>query len=231
MLKCRYIDRGKRDTVVLIPGWATDYRIFDALDIEYNYLVPLDYSPDVFGDGFAQALKENGLKKVSLLGWSMGGFVACDLLARYRELVKDVYLVSVRRRYDKNNNEMIKTVLAKNKKGFLHTFYADCFADRDRNIYHQMKAGLLKEYRDNLDLDRLLDGLDYLSTQQIEPQSLAGTALTFIHGTADAVAPMSEALSLKDELRDARFISIEGTGHMPFLSADFKGAFNDARMR
>ena len=39
-VKFKYIDRQKPETAVLVPGWATDYRIFDTLDLDYNYLMP-----------------------------------------------------------------------------------------------------------------------------------------------------------------------------------------------
>jgi len=35
----RFFNRGFKDTLVLIPGWATDYRIFNSLDLSYNYLL------------------------------------------------------------------------------------------------------------------------------------------------------------------------------------------------
>ena len=37
----KLIDRGFKDTILLIPGWAADYRIFDSLDLEFNYLLPM----------------------------------------------------------------------------------------------------------------------------------------------------------------------------------------------
>lgn len=228
MSKFRYIDRDKKESIVLIPGWATDFRIFDGLDIEYNYLVPVEYSPRGFGDDLERALNEHALNRISLLGWSMGGFVACEILPRFRHRIDTLTLVSVRRRYDKANNDMIKAVLVKNKKGFLRKFYADCFTGCDRDLYELLKAGLLKEYRDNLELAYLLDGLNYLSTHSIEPQTLVGASVTFVHGSADTIAPMGEAVEMHDALPGARLVSIEGAGHMPFFSVDFKRIFDGA---
>ncbi|MBU0880591.1 MAG: alpha/beta hydrolase [Candidatus Omnitrophica bacterium] len=67
---------GAKDTMLLIPGWATDYRIFNNLNIKYNYLLPVEFSPFMFSEDLLAAMKENGIKKISVLGWSMGGFIA-----------------------------------------------------------------------------------------------------------------------------------------------------------
>ena len=48
---------GPKDTIILIPGWATDCRIFKTVE-----------SSKIF--------KEKPADKISLLGWSLGGFMA-----------------------------------------------------------------------------------------------------------------------------------------------------------
>jgi len=74
----KYLDRGSDKTIVLIPGWATDYRIFDSLNVKFNYLLPLDFSPDTFENVILNALEEKGIEKVSLFGWSLGAFLAAE---------------------------------------------------------------------------------------------------------------------------------------------------------
>jgi pimeloyl-ACP methyl ester carboxylesterase len=112
--------------MLLIPGWATDYRIFDTLKINYNYLLPVEFSPFNFCDDLLAAMKDNDIKKISVLGWSMGGFVACDLMSKCRDRVNEIIFVGIRRRYEKVNIDKIKTFLVRNKKTFLHKFYNDC---------------------------------------------------------------------------------------------------------
>jgi pimeloyl-ACP methyl ester carboxylesterase len=69
--------------------------------------------------------------------------------------------------------------------------------------------------------DYLIEGLDYLSGHQIEPKYLEGMKVTFIHGRKDRIAPMCEAMELKEALPQARFISIDDAGHLPFFSENF----------
>ncbi len=222
MSKFKFLDRAAKDTILLIPGWATDHRIFDTLDIGYNYILPIESSPFDFCEGLTEAMEENGVKKISVLGWSMGGFIACDVLSKYRDRVAELILVGVRRRDDKTNNENIKKLLEKNKKGFLRKFYKDCLP-KDGTVGDEwFRTGLLKDYIEEMELSRLIEGLDYLSEHRIEPVYLEGSKVTFVHGLDDKIAPIKEAMELKDYTPRSQFISMEGVGHMPFLAPEFE---------
>lgn len=227
MSKFKFIDRGRKDTLLLIPGWATDYRIFDTIDMAFNYLLPIEYSPFVFLNDLETAMGAYHVKKISILGWSMGCFVACDILSRHRESVDRVIMISARREYDKANNEKIKSVLLKNRKGFLHKFYRDCFAVSERDLYIHMKGSLIKEYIENMELACLIEGLEYLSEHRIDPGILQGVSATFIHGRDDKIAPIAEIAEFLNETPRGRMIPIEHSGHMPFLTPDCKKILND----
>jgi pimeloyl-ACP methyl ester carboxylesterase len=84
--------------LVLVPGWASDWRIFNSLNLEFDYLVPLDFSPFSFEKGLLRALKKKS-GRVSLFGWSLGGFTAAGFAAKYPALIDELMLVSIRRRY------------------------------------------------------------------------------------------------------------------------------------
>ncbi|MBN2453824.1 MAG: alpha/beta hydrolase [Candidatus Omnitrophica bacterium] len=227
MSKFELLDRGARETILLIPGWATDHRIFGSLDLPFNYLLPVEYSPFNFAGDLLSAMKKNGLKKISALGWSMGAFVICECLKQCVGAVDGVALVSARRAYERPDNENIKLLLMKNRKGFLRKFYSDCFPAAARDAYNRMKEGLLKDYCEGMELGRLVEGLDYLSSRRIDPRSLEGVPVKFIHGREDRIAPMEEAEAIKDELPQADFIVLDGEGHMPFLAKDFKRIFDE----
>jgi len=213
-----------KDTMLLIPGWATDYRIFNTLDLNYNYLLPVEFSPYGFCEDLLMAMKGAGIKKISVFGWSMGGFVACDLVSKYRECVSELIFVGARREYEKASNEKIKRLLIKNRKAFLYKFYNDCIS-ADSEAYKWFRTHLLKDYLERMKLDYLLDELDYLSEHRIEPGRLEGVKVTFIHGEKDGIAPIDEAMALKETLPQARFIPIEGAGHVPFFAQEFNRFF------
>ena len=64
--KFKLIKRGFTNPLVLIPGWATDYRIFDSLDLNYDYILPVEFSPLDFEAALSSYLEKNSIHKISL---------------------------------------------------------------------------------------------------------------------------------------------------------------------
>lgn len=219
------LKRGFSKTLVLIAGWATDYRIFNTLNLEFNYLIAHRPSPFNFSEELLGILKENNLKKISLFGWSMGGFLAFDFATKYPEKIEELILVSVRRQYEKESIERIKTSLRKNRQGYLYKFYQDCFSEREKEAFFWFKENLFKSYLREMKTDLLLEGLDYLLRARIGHELLKGLGLRFIHGKLDKIAPIEEIFQLTKSLPKARFISLQDRGHLPFLHPDFKKIF------
>jgi len=216
----RYVDRGYRDTMALIPGWAIDHRVFTPLDIRYNYLLPVSFSPFTFEKDLRGALIRYKLSRISLLGHSMGGFAASEFTSRHRDLVDRLFLVSVRRRYPSEGLGEIRRHLNKSKRGYLYKFYNECFSNSEEMRW--FKGDLLKKYCKELDLDRLLETLDYLEGAEVKPESLKGVKkLVIVHGDRDRIAPIEEAAAIKEHLPDAGFACIRDAGHMPFLKKGF----------
>lgn len=224
--KFKLVDRGFKDTLVLIPGWATDYRIFSTLDINYNYLLAVEFYPFGFNEGLVKSLKEKSITKISLFGWSLGAFLAQDFALIYPQVVNELILLSIRKKYAQKSLEEIKSQILKNKKAFLYKFYLRLFSDDDKDAAGWFKRALLKNYISEMKRDELTEGLDYLSQSHIQTDSLAGfKRLRIFHGGKDSVAPLSEACEIKDSLPLAEFINIAATGHIPFLSKEFKARF------
>jgi len=218
----RHVDRGYEDTAVLIPGWACDYRVFASLDLRFNYLLPLDFSPFTFEKDALAAFKKHGLGKVSLFGHSLGGFAASDFASRHPDLVERLMMVSVRKRYPAKGLADIRGYLDKNKKAYLYRFYHSCFPDRETMAW--FRGNLLKRYCEESDLGRLLQALEYLEEAEIKTPSLKDVEdVTMVHGSLDRIAPIEEAVQINEALPEACFITVEGAGHMPFLTKEFSG--------
>jgi len=215
----KYLDRNKQDPIVLIPGWATDYRIFDSLDLMFNYLLPVGFSPITFEKSLLETMKRNNITKISLFGWSLGGFVAAEFASRHANLVDELILVSIRKKYKKEELIEIKKLLRKNKKAYLYKFYTQCFPKKEQMRWFQ--ENLLKDYCEKFDLNYLLETLDYLENTEIKPELLNGLEkIKIIHGEYDSIAPIQGATAIKDNLAYARFICIKDIGHIPFLKED-----------
>ena len=224
--KFKFVDRGELETLVLIPGWATDFRIFEDLDLKFNYLLPVSFSPFNFSEGLLPAMKENRLRKVSLFGWSLGGFVASDFAAGYKDKVKEVILLSVRKRYEREAIEKVRAYVKGNRKGYLYKFYLSFFSEKERESFLWFKKHLLNDYLFRMKSKALFAGLDYLLEAQLNPQDLQGLRLKFIHGREDAIVPVSEVSTLlKDVLPHAEYIFLKDAGHIPFMAPNFRKVF------
>ena len=210
-----YIDRGKKDTLVLIPGWALDYRVFGNLDLNFNYILSKNFSFFNFKKELFDFLEYKKIKKVSLFGFSLGGFLSVDFALSYPERIKKLILVSIRKKYNKDDLEEIEAALGKNKRAFLYKFYRNLFY---YNLNFLRYRELFRYYIDNLSLESLMDGLSYLKIAEfsIEPLRKLNN-IKFIHGKNDKIAPILEVISIKESLRNAELIVFENTGHLVFL--------------
>jgi pimeloyl-ACP methyl ester carboxylesterase len=103
--KIHYVEAGQGNPVILIPGSAGTYRVWNRLMplMAGNYrLLALDYQPadataqdqfralQEYSDLIAQMVRQLDIGKVHLIGAGSGGTVAFDLAARYPELVSKI---------------------------------------------------------------------------------------------------------------------------------------------
>jgi malonyl-CoA O-methyltransferase len=221
------IDRGYPRDLVLIPGWATDARIFEPLSLPYNYIWPTRISPDTFVDDLHNFLADNSLHAVSLLGWSMGGFLAADFAKRFPAQVSELFLISVRSDFDKQALADIKTLLEKDRRVYLYSFYMQCLRHCPADQVARFKRTLLKPYLEIMTTLELLSGLDYLAQARIDTAALSSIpTLRFFHGQLDEITPIAEAKTLADSLPNASFHSFADRGHIVFLTPTFREVFD-----
>lgn len=218
----KFVDRGKKQSMVLTAGWAFDYRIFATLDLPYNYIFFCGDSAADFEDELKHALVSHGIEKINLFGWSQGAFVVCDFAVRNPEITEYLILVSMRKQYEKAALEEVKRYLMKNRTAYLYKFYRDCFAPQEKNYYLWFKKSLLKSYLQDLSLEQLVKGLDRLGEAEIRPDLLRRLKnIKIVHGGADTIAPVQEAVELSNSLPNSQLITFAQVGHLPFLQEGF----------
>lgn len=229
-LNFKFEERGFKDTLVLIPGWATDYRIFSPLNLNYNYLFPTDnYFLDL-GERLLGVLNKRSIDKVSIFGWSLGGFLGADFAFKNPGRINELILLGIRKKFDSAALEGIKTQLIENKKACLYKIYLGCFSDTEKENLLWFKEKLLKDYISSLKLEDLIEGLDYLSKTEINLKPLAKIKKIMIfHGLKDKIAPVEEAREMQQELPDADFLFMPEAGHLPFMQKDFAQVFYGSR--
>ncbi len=224
----KFADRNEKQYLALVAGWAFDCRIFNSLDLPYNYCLFQGDSIASFEDQTKKLLQEKNIEKISILGFSQGAFAASLFAAANPDKVSELILVGLRKKYDEKNLENIKNYLAKNPSAFLYRFYKDCFSQDEKETYLMFKRTLLKYYLTRLSASQLAEALNWLSKVEITRQSLEKIKkIKIVHGTDDAIAPFLEAANIARSLPQARFITFEGAGHLPFLRDDFKRRLYD----
>jgi len=225
--------RNFKKTIALVPGWATDYRIFSLLDLDYNYLLPINLSPFNFKDKLSALLNEKSLGRISLLGWSLGGFLAAEFASDNPERIDELILVSMRKNFPAQTLEKVKDQIRQNKKAYLYKFYLECFSEAEREAWHWFKKNLLRDYLSKMELKDLLEGLDYLSCARLNFKSLASLKkIRFFHGLEDKIAPSEQTGQIQARLSclpagrpQTEFVYMPGAGHIPFLSRIFREKF------
>jgi pimeloyl-ACP methyl ester carboxylesterase len=215
--------RGFAETLLLVPGWATDHRIFAPLDLEFNYLAAVSFSPRDFQEGLLSALRRYRLDRVAVLGWSLGGYLALEFARAHPERVMEgaLFAVGMRERYDAEAIEAMKARLARNKAATLRRFYEACFSPGEREARDRFERELLKSYLEQMELEPLLAGLDYLASA-----SPADVKARFIHGREDRIASVDDMLALTARRPGVELVRIENAVHAAFLNPEFQKVFH-----
>lgn len=226
-MKIKFIDRGFKENIVLIPGWATDWRIFGNLYLNYNYLLPVEFDPFSFEKELMQELNKRLLSKISLFGWSLGGFLAAEFAVKNPERIEELSLLSIRQRFDHAVLKSIESKLKVNKEAYLRKFYFSFFCDSEEKMQVWFKRNLLNNYLEEMELNNLINGLSYLSEAKIAPGLLSGfKKIKIVHGSEDKIVPLNEVIAIKSQLAAAKFICLPQTGHVPFLAFGFLDSYH-----
>ena len=205
---------------MLLPGWGFDARIFEPLDLDFNYLLPQRIDTERFNAALISWFKREGIQDVSLFGWSMGGYLALDFLKKYGEMVKEVFLISMRTRFPKEQIDSQRALLTEDRVLYLGQFYRNCFMGQKR-AFKWFEEELLSSYIKIFDLQSLLRGLDYLARQALRPSVLNKYPVRLVHGKKDRIAPIAE-ISEAMAGASSPLLVFDKSGHLPFLEPDFK---------
>jgi pimeloyl-ACP methyl ester carboxylesterase len=211
---------------VLLPGWATDGRIFGNRFPGVAAVVAGPLRTEGFPDRLAAFLDGVAPGPVTVVGWSLGGFLAAEFARRHPERVRRVLLVGIRRRYPAADLSAVRASLARDRRACLSEFYAQCFFPSQMAAYRAFRAGLQEEYLREMEQAALLSGLSYLATATLSPSTLPRCPVAVVHGEKDVVAPAAEAESLARE-GGASFHLLRGAPHAAFLSERFQAVAAD----
>lgn len=204
--------------MVFLPGWASDYRIFSQIELEYNYLQLEEYFPQTIENDLRFELACLGVEKVSLFAYSLGAFKAVDFAHKNPDMIAELFLFALRRKYSVAEIAYVKESLIKNKLAYLNSFYKASFANRTNMSW--FKQELLSDYIEKFELDYLLDTLDYLKECELSVDKLTSLPCCKIfHGAADSIAPVREIKKIC-RLTQQNLKVYDNVGHAVFLEQE-----------
>jgi pimeloyl-ACP methyl ester carboxylesterase len=219
--------------LVLIHGYPLDHtswnEVASLLENEFDVIMPdlrgfgqsttveTPYTISDMADDLAGLLDQSKIEKVSLAGHSMGGYVALAFAKKYPQRVSGLGLVSSQAIADspEGKDRRYQTAADVAQKGVdivAEAMTPKLSADvRVQAFVHAVIArqtpfaviGALKAMAEREDL------LSHLSTVTYP--------VTLIHGNADALIPIERAKEIKATLPSARFVELQGVGHMPMM--------------
>ncbi|QLE01220.1 alpha/beta hydrolase [Galbibacter sp. BG1] len=160
-----YEDTGKGPAVVLLHGFLENSSIWNPLKdklVKKYRVVTIDllghgktgclgyvHSMELMAEVVKAVLDELKLRRVSLIGHSMGGYVALAFAEAYPDDVKALALVNSTARADseekKKNRDRAIEMVKQNHKSFVRMGIANLFRPKNRKIFAEEIKGLKKE--------------------------------------------------------------------------------------
>jgi 3-oxoadipate enol-lactonase len=239
--KLAYADDGTGNAVVLIHGFLLDHSIWDGVvprlaararvlrpnvrGLGASSVTPGPYLMEVLAADVAAILDAKGIATATIVGHSLGGYIALAFFRMYRERVAALSLVGsrfspdseelVRERYalaDRAEREGIAPVVER----FLPRLFAPEVYGGDPALIARTKA--LMERTTPGGAAALLRG----SALRVDSRDLVediDVPFLMSMGEADAIMDPAEAESITRRIPTGRLQLIRGVGHMPMLEA------------
>ena len=214
-------------SMVLLPGWATDGRIFEGVLPGVTAVTTGPLRPDRFTTRLVAFLDRTARGPVTVVGWSLGGFLAAEFAREYPDRVRRVVLVGIRREYPEGDVKAVLRSLSADPGNCLSGFYAQCFFPSQMPAYRRFRGGLQAAYLRELDGGALRDGLSYLAGARLSGETLPACPVAIVHGEKDVVAPLAEAEGVAREGGNATFHPLPGAAHAAFLAHGFRAVVAD----
>jgi pimeloyl-ACP methyl ester carboxylesterase len=223
-----FVVTGEGDpSMVLLPGWATDGRIFEGVLPGVTAVTTGPLRPEGFSRRLAAFLGRAAHGAVTVVGWSLGGFLAAEFAREYPDRVRRIVLVGIRREYPEGDVAGVLRSLSADPGACLTAFYAQCFFPSQMPAYRRFRGGLQAAYLRELDGGALREGLSYLAGARLSGETLPACPVAIVHGEKDVVAPLAEAEGVAREGGNATFHPLPGAAHAAFLADRFRAVVAD----
>ena len=246
--KIQYVEAGSGPTVILLHGlggsWQSWHFNIAALTEKYHVVVPdqfgfgksdkpfVNYRIRTYVDFLDQFCKQLKIERATLVGNSMGGWIAAMFTASFPERVDKLVLVDAagyappkdvdtRGFYSLNptTREGTKVLLA--KVFYSKAFQTDAFIDQ--SIATRLAAG--DGYTINSITQSIIRGEDFLD----EVVKTIKRPTLIIWGRQDGLVPLAEGEHFNKDIAGSKMIVIDECGHVPNIEKP--GEFNAAVLK
>ena len=234
-------DDGSGSTIVLIHGFLLNHTIWDGIvpkltprarvlrpdvrGLGRSPVTPGPYLIETLAADVAEVLDAKGIESATLVGHSLGGYIALAFYRMFRERVSGLALVGSRFASDTEQATRDRYALADRAEregiapvvdAFLPRLFAPQVYAENPQLVERTKrlcaatnpqgaAAILRGAAQRVDASDLIEDID--------------VPFLFAIGDRDAIMGMSEAENLVPKIRGAQLAVFRGCGHMPMFEA------------
>jgi non-heme chloroperoxidase len=245
------LDGGDRGTVVFVPGWPLSSKTFEytylyladrgyraiGLDLRGFGLSDAPYGPydyDVWAEDIQTVLKALSLRRVTLVGHSMGAAVALRHAARYGNRVGKLVLAEAsapRFVYGPNSADLAAGIAglisgyASNRAATIRELTKNFFATHTDIANDPFLQWFERQCLDEASLQASRAGLIALrDTDLTSDMAKVRVPTRVFHATNDKIVPFDHGEALANGIRNARLVTFARAGHAVYV--DERDKFN-----
>jgi len=230
-LNIRYIEAGQGSAVILLHGlgsvkeiWAANigvlsakYHVYalDQIGFGHSDKPLLEYKISTFVDFLHGFMQSQNLSKATLVGNSLGGWIAIDFAARHPEMVDKLVLVdSAGLPFGKPLTVDLNPASLEDMRTLLNSI----FYDRKMVTEEFALQAFTNHVRNNdgYTIQRTLAGFAQNQFEDAKLSSIHAPTLV-VWGRQDELIPVSSGEKLRDGISGAKLVVYEQCGHVPQL--------------
>lgn len=215
-------------TLLMIPGFMLDADLWRDVEPALAPWGPVTHAVATEGDTLAemaQAILRNAPPTFTLVGFSMGGYIAREILRQAPERVKTLILIATSARGDSEVQARRKQALAGQPDGIA---FKGLSTAAIASSLHPDNAGRTDLIMRIQEMGQRLGGSVFRRQSLLDRRDERGELDTItcptlvIAGDEDRLRSREEALELHEGIAGSAFAVIENTGHMAPLEAPEK---------
>ena len=234
--KIRYLEEGSSENTLLllhglgasaerweyvIPHFARKFRVVvpDLIGFGYSDKPMADYTIEYFSEFISKFVDKIGIKKLNIVGSSLGGQIAAEYTVNHNENIRKLVLVSpsgVMKHSTPALDAYIAAALYPNDDSALNAFQ---MMSGRKEIEDKTVNGFIE--RMTLPNAKMAFMSTLLGLKDSEPITKKLQMITvptlIIWGENDPIIPIEYAKSFISGINDCRFYKMTGCGHVPYV--------------